>query len=440
MDTNKLSQTPLRTDEVRDIIDRMPHRTGRIVAWLVTGLVLAMLVMGWVIEYPETVSGPVSITSRQAPVRLVSLVSGKLHLLKANGDSLRENDIIASLDNPAKLGDVLLAEAFVSNYMADSLISNPTAVALPPVNSLGELSQAYCSFRDAFEKWGQYLTTKPYARKRASLESQLRSQTELRDQNRVQMATRAKSLALSRKTAHRDSTLYHSAAIAELDLDKSAINYLGLLENTQSMNKDDASYRYQVTDTRHKLQLLDIEQQETEQKLKMALISAYNELGSSIRLWKQKYLFVAPFAGTLENLNFWRENDFISSGTEAFSVLPTNNPLLGQVYLPSTGAGKVTAGQKVIIKLENYPYIEYGTVDGRVRSVSMLTNQAEAITRQNNIHTYLVTVDLPNRLTTNYGATLDFRYEVKGVADIVTKPRRLIERLFDNLKYIASKK
>ncbi len=25
MDTNKLSQTPSRTDEVRDIIDRMPH-------------------------------------------------------------------------------------------------------------------------------------------------------------------------------------------------------------------------------------------------------------------------------------------------------------------------------------------------------------------------------------------------------------------------------
>jgi hypothetical protein len=26
------------------------------------------------------------------------------------------------------------------------------------------------------------------------------------------------------------------------------------------------------------------------------------------------------------------------------------------------------------------------------------------------------------------------------IADIVTKPRRLLERLFDNLKYIASKK
>jgi len=183
-----------------------------------------------------------------------------------------------------------------------------------------------------------------------------------------------------------------------------------------------------------------VEQQQAEQQLRMDVISGYNELVNSIRQWKQRYLFVAPFTGTLENLNFWHENDFLQAGTETFSVLPADNPLLGQVFLPSQGAGKVEVGQKVIIKLENYPYMEYGSVNGQVRSISMLTNQAEAITRQNNMHTYLVTVDLPKRLTTNYGAALDFRYEIKGVAEIVTKRRRLLERLFDNLKYIASKK
>lgn len=34
----------------------------------------------------------------------------------------------------------------------------------------------------------------------------------------------------------------------------------------------------------------------------------------------------------------------------------------------------------------------------------------------------------------------DFRYEIKGVAEIVTERRKLLEQLFDNLKYIASKK
>jgi hypothetical protein len=51
------------------------------------------------------------------------------------------------------------------------------------------------------------------------------------------------------------------------------------------------------------------------------------------------------------------------------------------------------------------------------------------------VETYLITVDLPDGLTTNYGEILDFQHEISGTADIVIKERRLIERLFDNLKY-----
>ena len=440
MENQESKQTPTRTEEVRDIIDRMPHRTGRIVSLLVGGMALVMLLSGWMIEYPETVSGPVSILSRQAPVRLVANVSGKIHLLKVNGDSLHNNDVIAVMDNPAKLSDVQKVEVFLSSHLVDSLVYNPATNRLPEVTALGELSSGYYSFRDALEKWEQYKKTQPYQKKNASLISQLNSEILLSNHNREQMETKLKSLTISKKNIHRDSVLFRSAAIAELDLEKSTVTYLGLLENTQAMKKEDATYQYQINDTRHKIKLLEVEKQETEQKLEMNLIAGYNELTNNIRLWKQKYLFVSPINGTLENLNFWRENDFVQAGTETFSVLPEGNSLVGQVFLPSTGAGKVAVGQKVIIKLENYPYIEFGSIDGTVRSISKLTNQAEPVTRQNNMHTYLVTVDLPNNLTTNYGAELDFRYEVKGVADIVTKPRKLIERLFDNLKYIASKK
>ena len=97
-------------------------------------------------------------------------------------------------------------------------------------------------------------------------------------------------------------------------------------------------------------------------------------------------------------------------------------------------------GQEVIIRLDNYPYMEYGSIGGRVTMISALSNQSETFAKKNDIQTYLITVDLPHKLTTNYGTTLDFNYEIKGVADILTKKRKLLLRLFDNLKYIASKK
>lgn len=33
---------------------------------------------------------------------------------------------------------------------------------------------------------------------------------------------------------------------------------------------------------------------------------------------------------------------------------------------------------------------------------------------------------------------LTFRHEAKGTAEIITKDRRLMERLFDNLKYVLN--
>ena len=90
-------------------------------------------------------------------------------------------------------------------------------------------------------------------------------------------------------------------------------------------------------------------------------------------------------------------------------------------------------GSRVVVKLDNYPYTEFGSIEGTVSSISLLAEPQK--TEQSVIETYLLIVDLPKGLTTNYGETLDFRYEIGGTADIVVNERRLIERLFDNLKY-----
>lgn len=77
--------------------------------------------------------------------------------------------------------------------------------------------------------------------------------------------------------------------------------------------------------------------------------------------------------------------------------------------------------------------MEYGSVDGRVSSISLVSKRQEIANNQ--IDTYLIDIALPQGLKTNYGKDLDFRFEIKGSANIIVNDRRLIERLFDNLKY-----
>ena len=428
------------SEEVQDIIDRMPSKTGRTVTVIVIVLAALLLFFGWLIEYPEKVSGPVSITARQAPVKLVSNAPGKLHLLKGTADTLNENEIIACIDNPAQLSDVLIVEEFLIKNNPEALYGDPIVINGSSSISLGELSMQYHSFLNAIERLIQYRNQKPYEKKISSLNSLLNSQLKTREKNLEQLKTKENIVRIAEKSVQRDSSLYLSSTIAEYDIDRSTVNYLGVLESKQALEKDNTAISIQIEDTRYKLQMLALEKKDTEAKLKMDLTASYNELSAGISKWKLNYCFISPIEGKLEFLNFWRENDFVMAGADVFSVLPFDNPILGQVYLPSMGAGKVVIGQDVIIKLDNYPYIEYGSISGKVKTISQLSNQVVELSGQNKISTYLITVDLPLSLTTNYGSKLDFRYEIKGIADILIKKRKLLERLFDNLKYIVSEK
>jgi multidrug resistance efflux pump len=189
----------------------------------------------------------------------------------------------------------------------------------------------------------------------------------------------------------------------------------------------------QIVDAENRLLHTGIEKQEKERQLLLDLLASYHDLSDNIKLWEERYLLKAPFDGKVEFLSFWVNDQFIQAGTEVFSIIPKENTPVGQMLLPANGAGKVKIGDKVAIKLENYPYTEFGYIEGKVKSLSLVSQQYDAGTRK--IDAYFVLVDMFQGLTTNYGEALDFQYKIGGSADIIVKDRRLIERLFDNLKY-----
>ena len=141
----------------------------------------------------------------------------------------------------------------------------------------------------------------------------------------------------------------------------------------------------------------------------------------------------------MQFLKFWNDNQFVQAGEPIFSIVPKQYGSLGKVFLPINGAGKVATGQRVIVKLADYPYLEYGYIEALVKDISLVSNPIELVGGAK-VDSYLVTLNFPNDLTTNYGSKLVTKFEAKGSAEIVTKDRRLIERFFDNLKYIDHSK
>ena len=101
---------------------------------------------------------------------------------------------------------------------------------------------------------------------------------------------------------------------------------------------------------------------------------------------------------------YWSIGQYVTPGEEVMTIIPVENQLVGKLLLPTAKSGKVKIGQKVNIKLDSYPYIEFGVVQGTVQAISMMPYEKN----------YLVDVTLPNGLYTNYGKIYSLVKKCRG--------------------------
>ncbi|MBB2143952.1 HlyD family efflux transporter periplasmic adaptor subunit [Pedobacter sp. LMG 31464] len=427
-----------RSEEVTAIIERMPSRFGLAVSAIVLFLFILMAIFGWIGRYPDIASGHIVVNASNAPIKLIANGSGKL---KLNGigslDQVKEGQIIAYIENSTTPFAVDSISQLLKKYNPSSDDISSIRNHVPKNISLGELNIKYYGFINAIQQFMNYKEDKFYDNQKASFNSILVEQRKAIDNSQNQLAMAKSSLGYVYKFYKRDSTLFKKKVISEAELDRTEMSYLSAKDRVQSSTNAVIAARQSIQETQNKIQQLHIEDPEKEKELHINLISSYNDLIDNIKIWEQKYVFKAPFDGKLQYLKFYNENQFVQAGDPIFTIVPINNMPYGQVILPAMGAGKVKLGQEVIVKLDNFPYMEYGSVEGKVKTISLTTNTEK--TQNGNIETYLITVDFPNGLKTNYGSRLDFKYESKGTAEIITHDRRLIERLFDNLKYAVKK-
>ena len=155
--------------------------------------------------------------------------------------------------------------------------------------------------------------------------------------------------------------------------------------------------------------------------------AAVGQLLAAVREREMSYCVEAPVAGRVQLLRQGYPNLYVTAG-ELFARIVPEEPgeWIGRAQLPVARSGKVRKGQRVIVRFSNYPDQEFGIIEGRVSSVSLVPLEGN----------YLVEIVFPNGLTTNYGICLPAMQEMKATAEIVTEELRLIERLFQPLRKI----
>ena len=338
------------------------------------------------------------------------------------------------MQNPASTEDVQKIADIMGKISMEDVQLPTFRDSFPDKMSLGEINSQYYAFLAALKAWCDYMSRNVYEKQKDNIAAGIQWKKEIVGEAEEARKAAKDRMDVAQKWLKRYTSLdRQQIATYEYETDQVKNNYLTTVQEVQNINREISSTRMQITEAYHQLEQLEIEQKEKERNLQVELLSTYQSLRSNIAAWEQKYVLKAPFDGRVEFLKFIADGQFVEAGESIFGIIPKENHIYGQVLLPASGAGKVKQNSKVVIKLENYPYMEYGYIEGYVSSISLVTQTQK--TEKSTVETYLINVELPNGLTTNYEEVLDFKYELGGTADMIVKDRRLIERLFDNLRY-----
>lgn len=349
-----------KSEEVQAIIDRMPTYWVKWVALCVGVLMGVIVLLGFLIQYPDTVDGQISVTATTAPVRLVANSNGRINLLQTNKSQLQKGDVISYLESGANYKHILWVETTLST-LNDNIISK---FSLPDTLILGEVSSAYNTFLLSYLQYERVLTSDIYATMREKLQQQIRSDEAVIANLNNEMQLKTQILHTSANQLRKDSTLLTAKGISEQEYQRQHTAHLSLQEAQLNLQSNRLMKQSEVSRNQLEIQRILLEETETKEKAYSDFITRKNELSNAVTLWKERYLQYSPVAGELEYLGFWRDNSFVQSGQELFSVIPDKNNILGEVMIPSFGAGKVKIGQTANVKINNYPYDEYGLLMG----------------------------------------------------------------------------
>lgn len=180
----------------------------------------------------------------------------------------------------------------------------------------------------------------------------------------------------------------------------------------------------QQLEAAQRIQQLDMDITQLQAKIaegNTALMTAKKQL-------QRKYL-TAPIAGTVSTLNLKNQGEVIQPGQTVAEIAPDGMPLIVSAVLPNREAGFVKPGMPVKVKLDAYPYQDYGVISGHVITVS-----ADAKADQQLGEVYKVTIKLDRDYITKNQQVIPFKAGLAVNADIIIRDRRIIDVLLDPIK------
>ncbi|MDR2692300.1 MAG: HlyD family secretion protein, partial [Dysgonamonadaceae bacterium] len=410
-----------------------------ILRWGITLIfcILAILLVGsYFFRYPEIVTAPIVVTTENLPVNIVAKSSGRIDTLYVTEkQQVSKNQILGVMENSASTMAMLDLIAFTDTF---NINTNPYPLGeeagVEVSKNFGDVQPAFSAFKKSSEDLRFFLETNYHNNKIKVLEKQIAVQETLLSQSYRQLKLIEEQSDAANKVFAADSVLFSKNVLSSIDFENAKAARLQARQSIETAKSDIENRKIGILQSEQAI--FDLRQQQSEQfsQLTLQYVNAFDQLKAQLKSWEQLYLLRSQIDGTATYTKYWQKNQHVTAGETVLSIVPDGNRrIIGKIYLPPQGAGKVKEGRTVNVKFDNFPYMEYGMVKVKINKIALVP-----IT-ENSQRTYVLEVDFHDELTTTYNKTLTFSQEMSGTAEIITEDLSLLERLLNPVRLLAKR-
>ena len=417
-ETRKIDEIDEYSEQLREVLTKIPNWFFRWGTVLILLTVIVIFFFSWFIKYPDVVISEVTITTQNQPIDIICKSDGVLkEIYVSENQIIEKNDVIGFVENEAKYEDVLTLINFLKKDSSVTIQKRN----FPKNLRLGIIQESYNEFLNVYSSYWLNKINKPVEREIMILKKQNDNTKTLLNQLKRKKELFQKELELSDKDFVRDSMLHSKEFVSDRDIEIKQIEVMKKRREFQDVLNQISNTHISIAQIEQKILSLTDRKIVLTNNNEQNVLLKLEQLKGNVERWKRSYLLQSPISGTISFNRFIEKNTFVKSDDNLFTIIPkSTGKIEGQAVMPIVRSGKVKKGQRVNIKLNNFPYQEYGMLMGQVEEISLTPLNDN----------YIVKVVLPNDLKTTYRKELPFNQKMKGNAEIITEDLRLIERIF----------
>lgn len=429
----------IRLQEESDVQAILGRPPGWLTQWGITFVLVGvslLILMGSLLRYPDIVEAPALILGETPPIRIIAKSNLRVdHIWVDDGEQVDSGQWLLSLQNPVDLRAVQHLQTELEQLIPAIEAKNIEAIQLPQGLQLAQLQPVYSLLSELMAAQQFQLAKDDVQRRIRIYENELEQIRQLNQVTDVVIDTLKQEVFIAKNNQDTYLKLFEKGAASQQEYEEAKNNYLRYQRELENMKAEYSRNQLEAQIRQNQIITLTQEQDNEIKQGWRSLEEAARQLQAALEEWEENYLIKAPASGRIVFSEIWSDFQSVTEGDIMMTIDPeaADQAISVRARLPVAKSGKVRKGQEVLLRLQAYPYKEFGVLEGEIAEVAPLPEPGAT-------PFYRLQISLQaDSLFTTSDQLIPFTQEMQATARIITEDRSFLGRVLDELTSILER-